>query len=370
MEFTIPTIKIMVKPVPGESVQKRHQVMYNRFDPKTNTSTPVGQINKRKAGNAADSFSFKRDISGTKILAGLEEMIANPFKGMDIMEIKQRYSLDSAWDTYLEKVCNNEYISLQQKFEILDGVNPDTYTQKCTLKRIPGSIFTDPTVENTFLEKFNFVFYDKTNIMDNTTSRGRFAIQLAKMSDFIADNKESINPNQHRYYIAQEDEEEMEAMGKEDVVNEAIYKLYSLQKQVPFEKLRDVATLLLDYNGNSIVSGEVADTVVKKKLNDYIKTKDRYWSENIKKFDYVLSMLENNLENFEMEVMVRKAINQNLMKFTNGYLYWHSQKNRPERYKFTSVDKAVQFILADYQRYAEDEDMSDNAYAQLKKELR
>ena len=366
------SIRFFVKPVKKISVQNRHNIEYKRFDPETQSLTTVANMEKTKAGTgnnqAADTIWFQKDASGTKIKAGLEEMIPNPFKGLEIIDIKRDYGLSTEWDEILKSIVDKESINLQTKMEIQDGVTPDYYTQKVT-RRIPGSIFIDPTLERTFLESFKLILYDKTNIFKGDTPRGRMAIQLIKNSDDIARNKELIN-SRTKYYVAQEFEEEIENMDREDLVNEAIAKLYTFQKAASPEILKDLASIITDHNGRSLVSGEVNEITVKKSLNDFIKNKDSHWKNNLKKFDYALALYETNPERFVVEVMVKKAENKGLVTLVNGSVFWHSMKNRPEMYKFTSWEKFIQYILADMQRYNPAEPNTGNSYETLLNELK
>ena len=105
-------------------------------------------------------------------------------------------------------------------------------------------------------------------------------------------------------------------------------------------------------------------------INDFIKNKDSHWKNNLKKFDYALALYETNPERFVVEVMVKKAENKGLVTLVNGSVFWHSMKNRPEMYKFTSWEKFIQYILADMQRYNPAEPNTGNSYETLLNELK
>lgn len=360
--------KIIVKPVPKISVQNRHQIVYNRFNSQKKQIDASIVTNKTKAKNSAETYFFSKDSSKTRMKAGLEEMVVNPFKGFSPLKIKQEYSLTNEWDSILIEVVKNDYVSLQTKFEILDGVEPDYYTQKITKKRLPGSILPEADAKLTFLETFNFTFYDRANIITNETTRGRFALQLVENHSSFAQNKENINPNINRFYIAEVNEDEIDYLDKEDVINECIAKLVTIQKTMTPSLLIDFATLLTDITGKSIITDDMNELTVKKKLNEYIKNKDKNWSSNIENFTYVSKMYEKEPQRFNVEVAVKKGLNRNIVKLQNGYLFWLSKRDT-ENYKFTSKDTLVQLLLKEYQTFKPKGDNSGNLYAEFIKEI-
>jgi hypothetical protein len=360
--------KLLVKPVQRQSVQNRHQIVYNRFNPQKKQIDASIVTNKIKAKSAAETYFFTKNETKTRIQAGLEQMVVNPFKGFSPLKLRQDYSLTTNWDNLLIEIVKQDYISLQTKFEILDGVEPDYYTQKVTPKKTRDGILPEAEAPLTFLESFKFTFYDRTNVLTNETTRGRFAIQLVENHPAFADKKESINNNAHRFYIAEVNEDEVDYLNKEDVINDCIADWVDIQRQSTPSLLIDFATLLLNDNGVSIIAGETNEMIVKKKVNEYIKTKDKRWGNNIDNFKYVTKLLREEPQRFMVEVAVRKAMNKGAIRIQNGFCMWLTKRDT-EHYKYTSKDTLVQFLLKEYTTYKPKGNNEGNMYAEILKDI-
>lgn len=360
--------KIIVKPVPRVSVQARQTQQYHMLNIKTVQTESGSQMNKNKAKNAAETLVFDNDLSLTRMKTGLEEKIANPYKGMDKLDLQSHYGLSDHWEKYIDKILEEDEISLQRHYEILDGVDPEDYSPKIKSKRLPKSVFRDPASEPSFVETFSYTFYDRANVITNETTRGRFAIQLAKNNSLVCPDR-NYNPNVHRFYIAEENEEQLEQAKKDDLINEAVFKLFSLEKDYPQDALERVSKLLTNSQGIPLVKGKVPSITIKANLNNYIKQGGKEWRENLKKFDRIYSLFIDNKERFKIELAVQEAINENLMQINNGYVFWHSQMNKPELYKWSSLDKLAGYLMTEYDKFNPANSEVSNAWAILSQEL-
>lgn len=368
MKSDIEIKRIIVKPVPRESVQNRQSQTYHRLNLRTKQTEAVATMNKNKAKNAADELTFELDKTGSKYKTGLEERVANPFKGFDKQKLILRYNLSDEWNKFIDDIVESDYISLQTNYEILDGVDPNFYTSKVTTKKIPGSIFRDPNSEPSFIENFRYVLYDRANIITNESIRGRFGQLLVKNNSRVAEDK-TYNPNVHFFYIAEENEEQVEQLKKDDLVNEAIFKLVSLERDYPGKVLEQFSKILTNSQGIPLIKGEVPMPTVRANLNNYIKGNSRDWAKNIEKFNFLYSLFKDNKERYHLEYVIQEAINTNVMSINNGYIFWHSMLNNPTLYKWDKKEKLIEYLSVELEKYNPKEKDMENAYQNLITEL-
>jgi hypothetical protein len=224
------SLKIIVKPVPRQSVQNRHMIPVTVWDPIKKQKVDLGQASgKTKASGSVDIYGFDQDIQKGAYKTGLEELVTNPYKDMEWLEVKMQNSLNDKWDAILPTLVKQEKISKQIYYEILDAVDPNYYNSRITQSMMaPGTIF-DPKVPKSFIEKFNITLYDGANVFTSDTSRGRFAIQLIKNKKNIAKDRDSYNVNYHTFYIAEENEEELDRVKNDEIENMAIAALINIQ---------------------------------------------------------------------------------------------------------------------------------------------
>lgn len=354
--------KIVVKPVPRESVQRRHLTPVKVFDPQKRQFIDTGQVsNKTKAKDAVEILPFTPDREKRRFRTGLEEMIDNPFKEMDWLELKASKALPDTWNALLPKLVEMPKISKQQYFEILDGVEPDYYTPNMPVDSLRGNTLfggADPKRERTFIERFEITLYDGANVFHSDTARGRFAIQLLKHCNLVAPNREAMNSNYHHWYIAEENEEELDRVKDYDLENVAVFELTNMQLNFPEYKLYQLAGQLTTHEGAVLIKGDVSHMLVKDQLNRYIKNRGQYKKENIEKFMRAIDNFKNNPLKFEVDYMVEQALGTGLLYNDKGFLYWRGKADRPEIFKWKNHEAFRAFIFDEAEKHDGTTDIS------------
>lgn len=347
--------KIAVKPVPRESVQRRHLTPVKTWDPSKKQMIDTGHVSgKTKARDSAETLPFTPDREKRRFKTGLEEMIDNPFKGMDWLELKASKALPDQWSALLPKLVEMPKISKQQYFEILDGVTPDYYTPVMSADTLRGTTLfggLDPKREKTFIEKFEVTLYDGTNVFHSDTSRGRFAIQLLKHCSLVAANRDVANGNYHHWYIAEENEEELDRVKFDDLENQAVFEMTNIQLNYPEFKLYQLAGQLTTHEKSVLIKGDVSHMLVKDQLNRYLKNKSPHKAENIEKFMLAVSNFKDNPLKFEVDYLVAQALATQLVYIDSGFLYWRGKADSPQIFKWKNEDALKAFLFDEGGKY-------------------
>jgi hypothetical protein len=363
--------RIIVKPVGRESVQRRHLNPVKVWDPERKMMIETGQVTgQTKAKGAVEVLQFVPNLSKGRYDTGLEEMVVNPFKDMEVLVLKGKYLLSDNWDNVLSVVVKQSEITRQTWYEILDGTEPGYYTPAMS-KNVqligPMRVTNEEKTPRTFIETFNVTLVDGANVFLWDHSRSRMAIQLLRNHPVVALNKDNYNSTVHNWYIALEDEEELSRVEVDDMENDALFELTSMQKNVPEDRLYRLAVIL------GLAKGEMSPLVVKDMLNRYIKNKADDKAQRIKKFMHTVQLFKEQEARFTVLFAVTQAINVNLLYFDNGYLYWKSKVEQAAVYRWTSTEAFVSFLEEEYQKVAPkkgtNKDNSLNYYAELVKEL-
>jgi hypothetical protein len=362
--------RILVKPVERESVQRRHLTPVQFFDKFSGKMVDTGKVSgKTKAKNAGETVRFYEAPGTGKYRTGLEELVTNELKELKPEFIKSKYGLSDSWNNALKEIVKQDRISRQQLYEIKDGVEPNYYTSIKSQSFIGNFESFDPKKPKTFIEKFEIYLYDGANPFTEDTSRGRFAILAIKNAPQVAINKEVANHNYHNFYIAEENEEELEQVKIHDLENDAIYELETIQRKYPESKLYQLAVALKDSNNISLVKGEVAPQIVKAQLNNFIKNKDRNKQDNIAKFLKLAELFTSSPLHFEIEYLTAQAKNVQLIyNGGDGIMYWKGKETNPTVYKWRNEDAFKSFILQEAEKYNPKE-KSLNYYSDLKIDL-
>lgn len=364
--------KIIVKPVPRESVQKRHLSPVKVYDPIKKQMIDVGQASgKTKATGAKDTYQFDSDLSKGILITGLEEMVANPYKDMDWLEVKMQNTLSDKWDSLLPNIVKQDKISRQVYYEILDGMEPNFYTPKITQSMINMGAAYDAKKPKTFLEKFEITLYDGANVFTSDTSRGRLAIQLCRNKKLIAKSRDVANSNYNTFYIAQENEEELTRLRTDRLENTAIAALATIQNKYAPAKLYQFAIVLRNENGNSVITtgGDVSPDVVEDQLNRFIKDKTSKKQERLEKFLAVYETFMKDVERFNVDYIVAQALNTRVITVRDGYYFWNSKADTPSWYQWKTENALKTFLLKELGNYSKKEPSENNAFYTLKQEL-
>ena len=361
-------LRLIVKPVPRDSVQRRHLTPVRVWDPEKKTFIDTGQVTAQtKARGAVEVLSFMPNLQTGRYATGLEEMVVNPFKDMEVLALKGRYLLSDDWDSQIPQIVQSDKIMRQTWYEILDGVSPNTYTPLIprNIQTIgPMRVTSDEKVPRTFMETFKVTLVDGANVFLWDHSRSRMAIQLLKNHTAIAPDRDTANPTLHNWYIALEDEEELTRVEIDDMENEAIAELTSIQKNLPEDRLYKLAVVL------DLAKGEMSPLIVKDMLNRYIKAKSNDKKLRISKFLDTTSVLKEQPGRFDVLYAVAQAINVGLLSFDAGYLYWRSKADQAQVYRWRSKAEFAAFLEGEHQKYKpKSKDNGVNYYADLLAEL-
>lgn len=364
-------IKIIVKPVPRESVQRRHLTPVKVFDPTTGQFVDTGHVSgKTKAKNAVESLPFQPDRAKNKYRTGLEEMVDNDFKGMDVMTLKSQRSLSNSWDDYLDRIVEQDKISRQTLYEVMDGVEPDYYSSRIQYDSLnPGNLFGGGEKERSYIEQFEVIMYDGANVFSSDTSRGRLAIQLLKNRSDVAVDK-VFNPNTHRWYIAEENEEELDRIKVDEIENEAVSCLFDVKRNYPEFKLYQFGIQIITKSNVPLIKGEVPPSVVYDQLNRFIKAKTKDKKENIQTFIDLYDKFKNSPHLFEMDYLIQQGLNSNALFFDKGQLYWKSKSGEPNVYKWRNQEAFRAFMLEEEEKYNPKEKDLSNYYTDFIQELK
>ena len=364
-------IKIIVKPVPRESVQRRHLTPVKVFDPTTGQFVDTGHVSgKTKAKNAVESLPFQPDRAKNKYRTGLEEMVDNDFKGMDVMTLKSQRSLSNSWDDYLDRIVEQDKISRQTLYEVMDGVEPDYYSSRIQYDSLnPGNLFGGGEKERSYIEQFEVIMYDGANVFSSDTSRGRLAIQLLKNRSDVAVDK-VFNPNTHRWYIAEENEEELDRIKVDEIENEAVSCLFDVKRNYPEFKLYQFGIQIITKSNVPLIKGEVPPSVVYDQLTRFIKAKTKDKKENIQTFIDLYDKFKNSPHLFEMDYLIQQGLNSNALFFDKGQLYWKSKSGEPNVYKWRNQEAFRAFMLEEEEKYNPKEKDLSNYYTDFIQELK
>lgn len=364
-------LRIIVKPVPRESVQRRHLTPVKIFDPSKGQFVDTGQVSgKLKAKNATESLPFQPNREIGKYRTGLEEMVDNDFYQAEWITLKSQKNLSNKWDHLLPKLVEQSKISRQTLYEIMDGVDPDFYSPNMTQDMLrPNTVFKfDDKKDRSFIEKFEVILYDGANVFTSDTSRGRMAIQLLKNRSDVAVDR-GYNPNYHRWYIAEENEEELDRIKVDDLENEALFYLTEVQKKYPEFKMYQIAVQLKNHQNISLVKGDVAPSIVKDQLNRFIKNKDKYKTENIEKFMKVVTNFKENPKRFEVDYVLAQGFNTNILYTDAGSVFWKTKMAEANVYKWKNEDALRSFMLEEADKYNPKDKTQTNYYKDIVDEL-
>lgn len=372
---------VFVNPVPRVSPYGFDKHVYTI---KSSTGEVMTTVNMGRTkgynrhGSAVEYYMFPIDYDKNRLVTGLDNLIINPFKGMDVYDLKSTYKLNATWsDEILESITTKSKITEQTYYEIKHGTDYDFYTSEVR----GGTIFTtkmgaDMTnaIKNsqpTFLQKFKYTFKDQANRIESGTQRTDLALKLIKVHPAIAPSKNEANAAQHRFFISEENEELQEKLAKTQFINEAIYKLHLLTTKNSEFNIYRIASLLTTRGEKPLIKGEVAKDTVVYRLNDFIHNSGSRQSSNIEQFLDVYDMFstKETKELFDVTYILQQAVNYDIITPVDGYYVWHSKYEQANLYKLgTDRNKVIQFFIKEKSKASGDTEIT-NWYTELEKEL-
>ena len=314
--------KVFVKLVERPTAQKRQGYM-TRNGIKTNVNFPRA-IGQNKSGGFHFSIST---MKAGRLNTGLDKIIENPF-----FELPNK--LPSEWrNSGIEK---KEKISKQEYFEI-------------KMNKPAGFLTSEsrPLFENkigkglTYLQKFFKSFYDTTILdLDVVEDELTYWLLLQSHPDKCANSEDEKTPFS-RAYISQVNEDDVKVGKRNEIIEDAVYKLVKLKNEQSESIIRKFATIL------EIIKGDVALDKVKNSLSDYINQKTSKQFEKIENFNKLFKLLEDikGMEVFEAKFLLQYAINNRVISDYQGKYIWSSKKDSNLELIGRSYQEALSWLL-------------------------
>lgn len=358
---------LYVVPLYGTSVLRRNEAMY------TMPNGTVIRKESNKAGGVKIPVQFAKDTNTNKVLTGLNEMVDNPWHETMKPDYNQ---LGNNWKHKESWLKSQEKISKQVEIEIYYDLTEGTLNDSSGVKTM-GQLHTAPKreLENqkpTMLDNFYFPFeYDHITTLESTKSlEHALAIQAVKNNPkLVALSKDVANYTIHKFYIARENDDLDTIKSERRKVQKAISKLDNLLTNHT-EYTQFQMAINLELTKDKLVPSQVEHL-----LEDFLwiqkKTNQGTVSERTRKFNEMYSLLERSAEAFEIEYMVRQALNKGIFKIAKGdsEIYWPNKKGLDNFYNlgrnFNVIKKR---LMQDRGNYDESID-TDNMYGMLYADL-
>lgn len=314
--------KVFIKLVSRPSAQKR-QAYIVRNGVRTNIDLPksIG-----KNGQGGFHFSISKTKNGN-LNTGLDKIIENPY-------YKLPDKLPSEWRN--SNISELESISKQEYFEIKMNKPKGFLTSESR------NMFDNKSSKPlTYLQKLYKSFYDTTVLdLDKPEEELLYHLLLQSHPDKCANSKDECTPFT-RIYISQVNEDEIKVAKKNEVIEEAAYKLYELKNKQSESVLYKFATIL------NILKGDVATDKIKNSLSDYIMKQDSKQFDRITEFNKLYELLGNakSLETFEAKYLLQYAINNRIVSDYQGKYVWSSKKGTNLELLGRSYQEALAWLL-------------------------
>lgn len=334
--------KVFVKLVSRPSAQKR-QGYYTRNGVKSNIDLP-----KAVGLNGSGTFTFSiSKTKGNKLNTGLDKIVENT------KWYKQPDKLPSEWRN--SKIDEREKISKQEYFEILMN-KPAGY-----LTSISNDIFySRKGKQATYLQDFKKTFKETTVLdLDIPEDELLYWLLLQSHNDKCANSESEITPFS-RMYISLVNEDDVKISKKNDIIEDAIYKVVKLKNEQSESVITKFATIL------NIIKGDLAFDKIKNSISDYVKLQNSKQFERIEEFNKLYAQIQDakGMEIFEAKFLLQHAINNRVISDYQGKYIWASKKGTPLELLGRSYQEALSWLLdIDSRHYREE--LEDELKAKL-----
>lgn len=362
---------LYVNPVPRISAQGRHKQVFTLIG-KTGELIPTAGMQKNKEFGVPSEYSFPYNHLTNKLHTGLDKMIPNPFHGLTPEDVIESYGLSQDWLQHLNSIVKQDNIKLQTKYEILDSVPYNHYTND-----IAGgmTIFNTPSIKTAniaapnFLQTFKIVLYDKPNRFTDETARGRLAIALIKIHPKIAKSKNLANSSVHEWYVSEENEAQIEKLRKQDIIDDATHAWVELKRNSTPYKIYQLGCLLTWNDNRPVIKGTVNDETVRNFISGYLNDTSTYQMDNIDKFSKLYKLLTEDTDRFNIMYLIQQAINTNIITIRDGFYIWNSKAGTPNMYKHSDYNKLVSLIQQEFNNFNPDDTTINNWFRDLSEEV-
>lgn len=364
------TTTIYINPIQRISAQGRHKQVFTLIG-KTGEMIPTTGMGKNKEFGTASEYPFRLNSGSNKLITGLDKPIENPFKGLEPSVIIEEYNLSQDWLKHLEQLVKQEQIKLQTKYEILDNVAYNFYTNDVSSTVFQANWKANLDKPKNFLETFKVILYDRPNVFTDDTPRGRLSIALLKMHPAIAKSKAEANSAVHHWYVSEENEAAMEKVRKRDIIENAITDWRILTRNSTPYIMYQLASLLKTNDGNPIVKGKVNENTVKGLVSDYLNDSTTHQLDNIEKFNKLHGMLSDreDKKRFYIMYIVQQALNTGVIGVRDGFYIWYSKSAQDNIYKHNTYDALISTIQREYSNYNPQDTTVANWYKDLYEEV-
>lgn len=324
--------QVFVKMVQRESAQKRESFILGSDGKRKKI-----ELGKSKGTNGNSIFRFT--VSQHKkgyLNTGLDVKINNPWFNNEVnlpLSFKDK------------GIENKEEISKQLYFEIKLKLKEGELTS-----RISNIFEKDRKI--TYLQKY-FKDFTETTVLNLDEPEDELTYWLLQQChpDKCAPNKDSIT-SFSRLYISQVNEDEERKSKKREIVEEAIFNLFSLKKEATESQIKKLAIIL------KVIKGETSSEKIKNALSDFIQTKSNKQEENIKEFNKLYKLLIGNAKDkelFEDKFLLQNAINYRILSDYKGKYIWLSKKGTSLEELGKSYEEALSTISdPDWSAYREE----------------
>lgn len=346
------------KPLLRPSVQGRHLNQVYEQNRSTGERRILGPANRTKAVNQnGESLTelvqiVKSPHDRSRYQAGLSKMIDNPFKE-DGSKIMSMYGLKPEWADKIDKICASEQISLQTFGEIRFNLLPNELTEQVP----PRPTQANPDTRTRLMKKV-VTLYDRPNVFCEDNLEGWLSIQiLLHNPDRVATTTQGANSTIHNWIILEESVDQKLSADVHLKQNKAVgeyadYCLnYPITESLESNVVYFMASIMMERTGKAIqplIKGLVNAKTIDEKINDFLKPKDKADIEwNIPEFNRVVKLQKEQVDLFFAKYFVQQALNVQVIQPTNGYIYWKSQREKPdsiETYKFNSQETFTTFL--------------------------
>lgn len=346
--------KIYLTPVHRVSPQFRHNAKFTRQV--TDGRQIEEDLNKSRHKDSVYGLTFNIDRQKNRLVTGLDVYVSNPYYGMSKEMVFNNYNLDDSWSKKVEEIVESKEIYLQHLLEIKHSVSFDFYTSRINKKMMTNNSTNFVYKEPNFLENFKLILYDEPNVFCNiyedtgyVNPRGELAIYLAKNHNRIALSKNEIDYNS-LYYIAVEDSDISETNSKKEIIKKATMRLGLLQEKETKFRNYQVAVVCSRKDGVSLVKDELSEAKIIKVLDSYVMDTSSDQLTNCAKFIKTTDLLktEEGLVDFKVKYAIRQAFNKNIFYNRDGYIYWESQFERPDKYKHKDEESLHNFLRNEF----------------------
>lgn len=343
-------MKVLIKQVLRQSSQGRHkqEIKIQRGKFVTMRFAENLKASNENGKSCKDTFKPKMNASIRKYSIGLEEVTQNPFYKGTPSDIQNQYNLPISWADKLSDLVRRESIALQTLLEIRAGVDPGTFTSNIPFKN------NLPDIRNkTFLMDFTVSLEgNRDHVLDleNPIDHLKY-LCLVSRPDVVAPNLDLANPASHNWYIAGEFEEEQKTAYKNKLQNDAIVVLVDLERNYSIKEQYMVGAQLPS-NSSYLIQGNINNNTLSQLLNDYIKSNEKDAQARQQIFMELVTLLKANYNKFYVDYLITQAIVYNVVEIQNGFLFWASQKNSPNLFRFDSVESFAAKIYTEYEVYS------------------